>query len=153
MIIRLLFFFIAGCAALLLLTLGVYKTGIVHRTRDQAGHLNKKQSFAGVVIMISVLFLILLFFVLFGITTFQPGAGFFVIAGWIALLMFLLLLFDSFFIDLLLIGKIRPAFLHIPSETTIETMKVHVGKTFTAGFVFIIPIVLFSALIVYAVIG
>ena len=55
----------------------------------------------------------------------------------------------SIFIDLLLIGKIRPSYLHIPLETTIKTMKLHVIKTFTIGWIFIIPIILISSVISY----
>lgn len=58
-----------------------------------------------------------------------------------------------FFIDLLLIGKIRPSFLSIPKTTNLETMKVHVKKTFTIGFIFIVPIIVISALIVQLIIG
>ncbi len=39
--------------------------------------------------------------------------------------MILLVLFDSFFIDLLVIGRIRPSFLNIPNATNIDTMKDH----------------------------
>ncbi len=153
MIINLLIFFFIGCFLLLLLTFIVYKTRAVHKTRDSTGQLKTKQSITGLLIMFAVAALIILFFVLFGIFSFQINCGFPEKVLWIGVLMSALVLFDSFFVDLLLIGKIRPSFLNIPSETTIDTMKEHVKKTFTVGLIFIIPIVVISAGIVQFIIG
>jgi len=99
--------------------------------------------------MIIVFFLITSFFILFQILSFNNKSNYLEIVLWSSTLMLLLILFDSLFIDLLLIGKIRPSFLHIPDETTIDTMKIHVKRTFTIGWIFIIPIVLISSLITY----
>jgi hypothetical protein len=141
-------FFSAGCILLLLLTSIVYKTGLVHKTRDTAGHLKKRQSATGI-IMVIVFLLIISFFVLFQLLSFNSNSSFLEILLWTFALMILLVLFDSFFIDLLLIGKIRPSFLDIPEETTFDTMKIHVRKTFSIGWIFIIPVVLTSTLIAY----
>ena len=148
MIGNILLFFIIGCFSLLLLTFVVYKTGIVHKTRDSSGHLNKKQSLSGMMVMFCVFALIISFFVIFGIVTFKGTMSFLEKIAWISGLLFSLVLFDSFFIDLLLIGKIRPSFLKIPKTTNMKTMKVHVKKTFTVGIIIIAPIIVISALIV-----
>ncbi len=133
----------------MLLTIIVYKTGLVHKTRDTAGHLKKRQSITGILIMVIISLLIISFFVLFQLLSFDSSSSFVGMLSWTFVLMILLVLFDSFFIDLLLIGKIKPSFLNIPGETTIDTMKTHVKKTFTIGWIFIAPIVLISTLTAY----
>jgi len=149
MLINMLIFFFIGCFSLMLLTLIAYKTGLVHKTRDSAGHLKKKQSISGFIIMIIIFFLMTSFFNLFQILSFNNKSNYLEIVLWSSILILLLILFDSLFIDLLLIGKIRPSFLHIPDETTIDTMRIHVKRTFTIGWIFVIPIVLISSLITY----
>jgi len=76
MIVNLFVFFIIGCFSLLLLTFIVYKTGIIHKTRDLSGKLKKKQSIIGFIIIFLVAVLIILFFVLFGIFSFKVNSGF-----------------------------------------------------------------------------
>ena len=147
MVINLVIFFLTGCFSLLLLTFIVYKTGAVHKSRDSKGQLKKKQSLSSIVMMTIVLILIISFFVLFGLFTFTQETGLpqkiLLISG----LMLLLVFFDSFFIDIFLIGILRPSFLHIPDETTLQTIKIHVIKTCTIGWLFIVPIILISAVI------
>jgi hypothetical protein len=99
--------------------------------------------------MIFVFILIISLFVVFGIFSFNSQSSLYEIIIWIFTLMILLVLFDSFFIDLFLIEKLRPSFLEIPNEPTIETMRIHVVKTFTLGWIFIIPMVFISVLIVH----
>ena len=142
-------FFSVGILLLLILTIIVYRTGWVHKTRDSAGQLKKKQSIPGLIMMFTIFGLIISFFIIFQILTFKENSTFIEIIIGTSILMILLLLFDSIFIDLLLIGKIRPLYLHIPAETTIKTMKLHVIKTFTIGWIFIIPIILISSVISY----
>jgi hypothetical protein len=149
MLINIAIFFLTGSILLVLLTIIVYKTGLVHKTRDTAGHLKKQQSITGVMIMVVVLLLIISFFVLFQLLSFNSKSSYPEMLLWTFTLMILLVLFDSFFVDLLLIGKIRPPFLNIPEETTFDTMKTHVKKTFTIGWVFIAPVVLISTLTAY----
>ena len=153
MIISIIIFFSIGIFLLLILTITVYRTGLVHKTRDSAGHLRKKQSFSGSIIMLSVFTLIISFFLIFQLKTFNSESTFSEIILGTSILMGLLLFFDSFFIDLLLIVKIRPSFLCIPPETTIESMRVHVVKTFTVGWVFIMPIILVSSVIAYIILN
>jgi len=148
MIINLLIFFIIGCVSLLLLTFIVYRTGMVHKTRDSSGQLKNKQSITGIIIIAAVAVLIMSFFVLFGMFSFKKHSGFPEKVLWISILMSALVLFDSFFIDLLVIGTIKPSFLHIPIETNLKTMKEHVKKTFTFGLTIIVPIIIISAGIV-----
>jgi hypothetical protein len=147
MIINTIIFLATGIISLLLLTIIVYKTGMVHNTRDSSGHLKKQQSVVGLIIMITVFILIILFFILYQLLSFNHDSSYLDIFSWSFLLMMLLVLFDSFFIDLLLIGIIRPRFLNIPVETTFKTMVQHVKKTFIIGWLFIIPIVLISTTI------
>jgi len=59
------------------------------------------------------------------------------------------MLYDSFFIDLYVLGIWRPKILNIPKELTIESMKYHVKKQFTIGWLIVIPIVIFSSLIYF----
>ena len=145
-------FFAAGCILLLALTFIVYRTRIVHKTRDATGQLKRRQSFAGAVTMIVVFVLITAFFVTFQETALQAGAGLIEHIAYTFALLMLLVIFDSFFVDLLLIGRIRPSVLHIPEETTMQSMKIHVKKTFTAGWLFIVPIMLISSIISYYII-
>jgi len=149
MIISIIVFFAIGMFLLLVLTLTVYRTGIVHKTRDSAGHLRKKQSFSGSIILLIVFALIVTFLLVFQLLTFSAESKFTEIIMGTSILMGLLLLFDSFFIDLILIGRIRPSFLNIPSETTLRSMRLHVAKTFTLGWIFIIPIIFVSSFIAY----
>lgn len=150
-IVNIIIFFISGCSALCGLTITVYKTGIVHKTRDSSGHLNNKQSMIGFFILVVVFLLITIFFVLFGIFTFDNNSSYIKKLILTLILMLLLVLFDSFFIDLFVIGKLRPLFLNIPQETTMETMKIHVKKTFSLGWMFIVPIILISVTIVHLI--
>ncbi len=149
MLLNLAIFFLIGCFLLLILTFVVYKTGLINKTRDSAGHLKKNQSIFGIIIMIIVFLLITFFFILFQLYSFDSKSNYFEMLLWTFALMILLVLFDSFIIDLLLIGKIRPSFLNVPDETTIDTMRIHVKKTFTIGWIFIMPIILVSTLITY----
>ncbi len=153
MIISIIVFFTIGILLLLVLTITVYRTGLVHKTRDSAGHLKKKQSFTGIIIMLTVFILIIAFFLIFQLVTFKAESKFTEIILGTSILMGLLLLFDSVFIDLLLIGRIRPSFLFITPETTIKSMRLHVVKTFTVGWIFIIPIILVSSVIAYLILS
>jgi hypothetical protein len=149
MIVNVIVFFAIGIILLLALTFTVYRTGIVHKTRDSAGHLRKKQSLSGSIILLIVFVLIVTYFLVFQIVTFNTESKFTEMVLGTSILMGLLLLFDSFFIDLILIGRIRPSFLNLPSQTTLRTMRIHVIKTFTLGWIFIIPIIFVSSLIAY----
>ncbi len=152
MVTWIIIFFLIGCFLLLILTITVYRTGLVHETRDSSGHLQKKQSIFGFLIIAIVFILMISFFIIFQVFSFNANSTFLEIVTGTSSLIILLVLFDSLFIDLLLIGKIRPSFLNIPSKTTLETMKIHIIKTFTIGWVFIIPIILISSLITYFII-
>ena len=138
-------FFFAGATLLCLLTFVVYRTGIVHSSRDEAGHLRRRQSLRGAATMLAVLVAMVGFFVGFDLATFEPGARFYVVLGWNLALLLSLVVFDSVLIDLVTIGLWRPRFLKIPSRTTLDSMKIHVRKTFTVGWVFILPIVAASS--------
>ncbi len=145
-----LWFFI-GAFLLNIIVYYVYKTGLVHSTRQKDGTLKKRQTLRGVISMICMLFLIIIFIVSFDYKTFYHISNINYIDLTITnfILITLLILYDSFFIDLYVLGIWRPKILNIPKELTIESMKYHVKKQFTIGWLIVIPIVIFSSLIYF----
>jgi len=59
----------------------------------------------------------------------------------------MLVLYDSFVIDLLVIGKWRPSFMHIPQDMTLDKLWVHVKRTFILGWILITPLTVGSTVI------
>ena len=154
-IINLLIWFLIGAFLLNLIVFLVYTTGMVHTAREKDGTLKKKMSLKGLLAMLGMLLLILLFIQGFDYTTFRnvDPLRFSDILIANTILILLLVFYDSFFIDLFVLGKWRPGFLNIPEELTLESMKQHVKKQFTLGWLIVVPLILLSALINYLLLG
>lgn len=135
-------FFLIGCVLLLILIPVVYGSELMHNIRTVTGSIS----------ISAILMLIVSFFVIFQFCSYDRGSSFFEIIEGTALLMALLLLFDSLFIDLLLRGRIIPLILNFSNCMPVEMMKRHVIKTFTIGWCVIIPIIMISSLISYFVV-
>ena len=103
--------------------------------------------------MIGMLLLIIIFIVSFDYKTFDKIDNINFIKVFISnlILILLLVLYDSFFIDLFVLGKWKPRILNIPEEVTLESMKYHVKKQFTVGWLMVIPIILIGSLIYYGI--
>jgi hypothetical protein len=101
--------------------------------------------------MLAGLAAMIAFFVGFGLVMFDHGTPYLVMLGWTLILMLSLVVFDSVVVDLLVIGWWRPSFLRIPAATTFGTMKIHVARTLTVGWLFILPIAGSSSAVVHVI--
>ena len=140
--------FLAGAFLLTLAVVFVFRTGIVYSNRKEDGTLKTKMPLMGYVVMGLTLILILAFFVLCDYLTFRVvSAGIVRILAFNMLLITLLSLYDGCVIDLWVLGKVRPSILSLPDAVTIDSMKRHVKKQFTAAWVLKIPLALVSGLV------
>ena len=147
-----LFWFFAGIMLLNATVYLVYKTGIVYKSRNKNGLMKKDMPITGSVVTAVFMIMILAFFVLFDYLSLHSfKMGFLQVAAANLVLTLLLSLYDALFIDIFVLAIWKPGFLDIPKEVTMESMKTHVKKQFTLGWVFKIPIVLISAFIYWAI--
>lgn len=147
-----LIFFFLGAILLTLFTIWVYRSGAVHRSRHADGTLNTQSDWVGK--FLSILFLLLTTALIvgydFAIQKLFPYS-IWRLTLFNFILLFLLTLFDSFVIDLWLLARIKPGFLNVPPEVTIESMQYHVKKTFLLGWTILIPISFIAAIIGYSI--
>jgi len=142
--------FLAGVALLNSIVYLVYRTGLVYAARNRDGTLKQKQTWKGVLSMAGMFILIVLFLVSFDRVTFaSKSANFFTVFLANFILALMLILYDSFFIDLFVLGKWKPEFLRIPEEVILQSMRYHVKKQFTMGWIIVIPLVLICTLVYY----
>lgn len=143
--------FLAGAFLLTLVVLFVFRTGIVYSNREEDGTLKKEMPLKGYAVMGLTLVLILAFLVLCDYLAFRDvSAGLVRILIFNMLLITLLSLYDGLIIDLWVLGKVRPRILHLPDAVTMDSMKYHVKKQFTAAWALKIPLALVSGLLYYA---
>jgi hypothetical protein len=152
--INLALWFLLGALLLNIVVFLVYKTSIVDTAREKDGTLKKKQGLKGLGALSGMLMLILLFMLGFDFTSFQriESLHFSDILIANAILILLLVFYDSFFIDLFVLGRWKPRILDIPEELTMKSMKYHVKKQFTLGWLIVIPVILISSLLFYLLI-
>jgi hypothetical protein len=138
-----------GASLLNVIVIVVYKTGIVHTARNKDGTLKRKIPYMGILTMLIMLLLVVTFIVLFDYSTFssRQDSVYIEVAVTNFLFLLLLVLYDSLVIDIFVLGIWRPAFLNIPDAVSLESMKVHVKKQFTIGWIILVPIILISTLI------
>jgi hypothetical protein len=138
-----------GACFLNVIVIVVYKTGIVHTAREKDGTLKRKIPFVGILTMLIMLLLLVTFVVLFDYSTFftWPGIVFIDVLMTNFVFVLLLSLYDALVIDILVLGIWKPTFLPIPEDVTLESMKLHVKKQFTVGWIFLLPIILISSAI------
>ena len=143
--------FLIGAFLLNIIVYAVYKTGIVHSARQKDGTLRKVQTLKGFISMICMLLLVIIFVVLFDYITFDKTGNISFIDLTITnfFLILLLVLYDSFFIDIFVLGIWKPKVLNIPKELTIESMKYHVKKQFTMGWLIVIPVIFICSLVYF----
>ncbi len=143
--------FLIGACLLNILVLSVFRTGVVYKSRKQDGTLKKKITFFGLLSLLIMLILIMVFFLAFDYFFFRNIEQIKYI--WVLLINLLLLLlldfYDAFIIDILVLTKWRPGFLKLSKELTPDSMKFHVRKQFTSGWIIKIPIVLVSSSLFY----
>lgn len=142
MIISMIVFFLIGCFLLLFLMTFIHGSGLIQNMRTVTRS----------IIISAITMLVVSFFMLFQFFSYDAGSTLYEIVGGTALLMALLVVFDSLFIDLFLRGKIIPLILKVPDSSTIELMKKHVMNTLTFGWFVIIPVVLISSVLSYFVV-
>lgn len=63
------------------------------------------------------------------------------------ILVLILVLYDSLFIDLFMLGVWKPRFLNIPEDVTLKSMKYHIKKTFILGWIIVVPLIMFGSAI------
>ncbi len=127
---------IIGIAAFNVFVIVVFRTGIVWAARTRDGKLKKRIPWAGIFAMLSILG---------GIVGLQTAANYFGLASWgiplsfgqLFLLNFghylILLAYDTFVIDYLVLSRWRPAFLLIPDEMNTESMREHIIASLPIG--------------------
>jgi hypothetical protein len=154
LLVSLLLWFILSILILHILLVIVYRTGIVFTNREKDGSLKKKMPLKGLVTMVVFFLLIVLFFILFDIFTFSnyTSVNFSMVLIMNFFLLVLFDIYDAVVVDLLILAKIKPKFLHLPSEVTMDSMKYHVKKQFTVGWILKIPILIISSILYISVI-
>lgn len=147
MIINFLTTFFIGSILLIITVVVVYKTKVVYAAREKSGVLKRKIPAAGILSMLFFLSLLLAFLVGFDVVSFgKPGS--YPIAEIILynfILVTALSLFDAFVIDYLILGCWKPGFLQIPVEVTTDSMKIHIKKQLSIGWLIKIPLAVISA--------
>jgi hypothetical protein len=143
--------FVAACFLFNFVVYFYFRLGLVKETRNEKGALKKRQSVKGILSMLGLSFIIVAALYSYNLFLFagDANAAFMHVFAANFVMLMLLVAYDSFAIDMLVIGVIKPRFLDIPSEMTLEEMKKHVKVTYTYGWVLIIPLILISSIIYY----
>ncbi|MEJ2306183.1 MAG: hypothetical protein P8Y62_02615 [candidate division WOR-3 bacterium] len=144
--------FLIGAFLLNIVVLAVFRTGVVYKSRKQDGTLKKKIPFAGVLLFLIMLMLILTFFMAFDFFIFRntDQIKYIWVLSMNLLLMLLLDFYDAFVIDILVLTKWRPGFLKLGKELTSDSMKLHVKKQLTVGWFIKLPLILISSTLFYS---
>ncbi len=149
--LNIIIWFLIGACLLNIITIGVFRSGLVYKSRKKDGTLKKKMSFKGFLSFLIMLILVLLFFLVFDYFVFRNTEQIKYI--WVLLINLLLLLlldfYDAFIIDILVLTKWRPGFLKLNKKLTPDSMKFHVKKQFTTGWLMKIPLILISSTLFY----
>lgn len=147
MISTLIIWFFSGAALLLVVTYLVYKTKVVYAAREKSGVIKRQIPAAGILSMLVFLLLVLAFLVGFDVVSFgKPGSNSITeIILYNFLLVTALSLFDAFVIDYLILGCWKPEFLQIPLEVTTDSMKIHIKKQLSIGWLIKIQLAVISA--------
>lgn len=144
--------FFSACFVFSGMVIFVFRSGIVRESRDEKAVFRKKMSWKGLLPLIIFPLLVMAMLMVFDYSMYRNStAGFLPLVLWNLALVFALTLYDSFVIDLLVIGKLRPAFLGLPEKMDMQAMKVHVKKTFITGWVFIVPLSVLPAVFYFIV--
>ncbi len=150
-IINIIIWFFIGACLLNIIVLAGFRTGIVYKSRRQDGTLKQKMPFTGVLSFLIMLTLILMFFLAFDYFTFRDLEQIKYI--WVLLMNLSLLLildfYDAFIIDIFVLTKWRPGFLKLSDELTPASMKFHIKKQFTAGWIIKLPLLIICSTIFY----
>ena len=150
-ILNIIIWFLIGACFLNIITLYVFRTGLVYKSRKKDGTLKKKMSIKGFLSFLIMLILILIFFLAFDYFVFRDiGQIKYIWVLSVNLVLLLLLdLYDAYVIDFLVLTKWRPGFLKLSEELTPDSMRFHIKKQFTAGWVIKIPLILISSILFY----
>jgi len=143
--------FLIGVFLLNIIVLAVFRTGIVYKSRKQDGTLKKKMAFAGILLFLIMLILILIFFIAFDYFAFKniEQIKYIRVLSINLLLLLLLDFYDAFIIDIFVLTKWKPGFLKLSKELTPDSMKFHIKKQFTAGWIIKLPLILISSTLFY----
>jgi hypothetical protein len=143
--------FLIGACFLNIITLYVFRTGLVYKSRKKDGTLKKKMSIKGFLSFLIMSILILIFFLAFDYFVFRDiGQIKYIWVLSVNLVLLLLLdLYDAYVIDFLVLTKWRPGFLKLNEELTPDSMRFHIKKQFTAGWIIKIPLILISSILFY----
>lgn len=121
----------------------VFKSGIVYTSRNEDGKLKDKIPIKGYITMALFLLAIVGFFVLanyLGLGRNETSLGFLTLFLLNLGLYLLLFLFDTFFIDWLVLVIWRPEFLHLSDQLGRESMREHIIKSIPISMAFGIAI-------------
>lgn len=131
----------------------LFRFGFVGETRDERGRLKERQSWKGIAGILG--FLLLTVAALFALDWLllpqSAELGFWAMAGIHLIVITLLVVYDSLVIDLLVIGVIRPKFLHLPEKMDLAEMKIHVKRTFVVCWFITVPVSLIAALLFHVI--
>jgi len=150
-IINTVIWFLIGTCLLNIMTLYVFLTGIVYKSRKKDGTLKKKMSIKGFLSFFIMLILILIFFLAFDYFVFRDmGQIKYIWVLSVNLVLLLLLdLYDAYVIDFLVLTKWKPGFLKLSEELTPDSMRFHIKKQFTVGWSIKLPLILLSSAVFY----
>lgn len=143
--------FLCICIVFSLFVLMAFRRGIVSQTRDKQGVFKKNMSLKTKMPMIVFALCIILVVLVYNHALFDATSSLLTILIWDLGLLIAVSLHDSLVIDLLVIGKIRPKVLALPDEMNMASMVKHVIKTYTVGWVFILPLSIIPAILYYLI--
>jgi hypothetical protein len=133
-----------------LFVLFVYRSGVVYISRKQDGTLKEEIPLRGYLVSFGFLLAIVGFLFLanyLGLARKSIRLGFMDLMLLNLALYLVLFLFDTLFIDAFVLGYWRPAFLQLPEETGLDSMRVHILKSIPVGTLFGILIAVLSTAI------
>lgn len=143
-----------GCAAFSIFVLVLFKSGAVSRTRNERAELRRDLSLKRILTLVVVMAVFCAVILAFDYTMFvRQAPGFWRVLWYNAIFVMALVCFDSFVIDLWVIGRLRPKILDLPPEMNMDAMKAHVARQFTVGWVFVAPLIILSAAAFYVLFG
>jgi hypothetical protein len=128
-----------GAVLFSLFVVYVFRSGLAYAARRRDGTLKEKIPLRGYVSMASFLLAVVGFFLAanyFGLARNAIRPGFWTLLALNYGLYLILFLFDTVFIDGIVLALWRPGFLRLPEEIGSESMRVHILRSLPVGLVF-----------------
>lgn len=146
-IITLIWFFI-GANLLHAVVIAFSYSGLLYSKYDEEGRIKKTVPVKGILSTVFSLAVIMALFISYNYFLFKHSEQINFLAILLAnfILLIMLDLYDALFIDIFVIGIWRPKILKLKEYFSLASMKTHVRKQFTIGWILKIPLLLITSI-------